>query len=153
LFLICERFKGKESYWSAYINILPSNYSIPLYWSEHHKLLVPKTIQPLIKQQLGTALADFSKLRVVCKKICSHQPQMKNAFCWEKFAWAWSTVNTRSVFLKTPAMADMNHADCLALIPYLDLFNHSSTARVSMFRMPNVNISIVSFSIKYFTTN
>lgn len=77
---------------------------------------------------------------------------MKNAFCWEKFAWAWSTVNTRCVFLKMPAMADMNRADCLALIPYLDLFNHSSTARVSMFGKPNVYISIVSFSIKYFTS-
>ena len=48
------------------------------------------------------------------------------------YVWAWSTVNTRGVYMTQP-MSDYisrDEEDHYALAPYLDLLNHSSEAQV-----------------------
>lgn len=52
---------------------------------------------------------------------------------FESFKWAWNVVNTRSVYFEVgnnKYLCD-KEPNNIALAPYLDLLNHSSTADVS----------------------
>lgn len=55
---------------------------------------------------------------------------------WEIFRWAWCSVSSRGIFLETEAGTEdllnleENDENFMALSPYLDLLNHSATAKV-----------------------
>ena len=138
LFLMIERMKDCLSEWNPYINMLPSTYNIPLYWSDKCISLLPQSSQILAQQQHNVAYSQFNQLKLVYDRMSTGLSFQRESFTWELFKWAWSTVNTRCVYLRTPDMEGLKAADCIALVPFLDLFNHSSTARV--------NIYVLSFS-------
>lgn len=52
---------------------------------------------------------------------------------WERFFWAWHIVNTRSIFSafdKPHASIDGEEGNSLAVIPFVDMFNHSNDCNV-----------------------
>ena len=59
---------------------------------------------------------------------------MTGGMNYESFAWAWSTVNTRSVFMEQPPspFISCKEEDHYALAPLLDLLNHSTEAQVTI---------------------
>lgn len=72
----------------------------------------------------------FKKIRAFIKNCASSYEHM---FSESDVRWAWSTVNTRSVYLQTEPHAllildpEESH---LALAPFLDLLNHSDCSQV-----------------------
>ena len=54
---------------------------------------------------------------------------------YSQFLWVWHVANTRCVFMKQPVLSEVRTSaddlDNFALAPFLDLLNHSPTAKVS----------------------
>ena len=59
---------------------------------------------------------------------------MEDVWSLPEFQWAWFTVNTRAVYLdhdpRFESARNLPSADCLALVPHLDLLNHSGGVSV-----------------------
>lgn len=65
----------------------------------------------------------------------SLQPLFEEAtdsvFSYSALLWAWCTVNTRAVYLRTRRRDCLSlEPDTCALAPYLDLLNHSPNVQV-----------------------
>ena len=60
---------------------------------------------------------------------------MEDVWSLAEFQWAWFTTNTRAVYLdhdpRFESRRSRPSADCLALVPHLDLLNHSGEVSVS----------------------
>lgn len=54
-----------------------------------------------------------------------------NIFSYRAFLWAWCTVNTRAVYLRSRRQECLSaEPDTCALAPFLDLLNHSPHVQV-----------------------
>ena len=79
---------------------------------------------------------SFDSASLLFRAIEKEWTEFEDIFTFEAYRWAWSTVNTRAVFmphdLTTLESGDPrgNSAKCLALAPLLDLLNHSSHVEV-----------------------
>ncbi|CAL8254694.1 unnamed protein product [Lota lota] len=132
VFLVCERHRGEESDWFAYINVLPATYTCPSYFSNDVIALLPASIQSRALDQreevkdLHSSNQDFFR---------SLQPILSRAveevLTYEALRWAWCCVNTRSVFLPRPPNHFLCGQDVNALAPFLDLLNHRPDVQVS----------------------
>jgi len=59
------------------------------------------------------------------------QPLLPSDYAYTECLWAWHVVNTRSVYSKRlPPNSRVRGEDNYALAPYLDMLNHTYTARV-----------------------
>ncbi|KAK7493088.1 hypothetical protein BaRGS_00015609 [Batillaria attramentaria] len=133
LFLIFELSKGSNSEWHPFIKSLPVEYTMPQYFShEEICLLVPH-----ISQQAETCAHRTHQAHKEVFAFCqTNWPDAANFASWEKFRWAWCAVGSRCVYLDTEACVldwvNMEQPDenYMALCPYLDLLNHTSTAKV-----------------------
>ncbi|KAK0139517.1 SET domain-containing protein 4 [Merluccius polli] len=132
VFLVCERHRGEDSDWFAYINILPATYTCPAYFSDDVIALLPASIQSRALDQrqavkdLHSSHQDFFR---------SLQPILSRAvdevLTYEALRWAWCSVNTRSVFMSRPPSPFLSGQDVYALAPFLDLLNHRPDVQVS----------------------
>jgi len=53
------------------------------------------------------------------------------AFTLNSFKWAWTSVSTRCVYMRTSNVtSSRTEDDCIALAPLLDLLNHSPNVQV-----------------------
>ncbi|CAD5119746.1 DgyrCDS8342 [Dimorphilus gyrociliatus] len=128
LFLIYERSLGDESIWHFYIRTLPEEYSIPTYWTEEELDILPKSL----RSKVNTEVKQVQRLYERCLRLGGNLSTFLRAdLTWNDFKWAWSAINTRCIYMKTYSgdyfLDDTNH---LALIPYLDLLNHSDSAMI-----------------------
>ncbi|CAL1544509.1 unnamed protein product [Lymnaea stagnalis] len=131
IFLIIERCKGENSFWFPYLSTLPTVYTTPLYFTNDEiKLLTTR----------GKQMADEYRKRFdrACQVINNFLKASAPSYCplvdLADIMWAWSTIETRSVYLETTPHSflkvdpDESH---VALAPYLDLLNHKDTAQMS----------------------
>jgi len=88
-------------------------------------------------------LPDFIKQPIVEMRGAAHRSflrlhQLFPSLQEGNFNWAWSCINTRAVYLpkplqkKVPSKIHILDQDCLALAPFLDLFNHSNNVSVEV---------------------
>lgn len=119
VFLVKETARGTQSWWSHYLGTLPASYTVPFFCQVQEIQILPKYLEQKIRDQQHDVNAAFGKMRA------SLFPDLD----WDRFCWAWFTVNTRAVYLKGSAL---NIPDCLALAPFLDMFNHSSEVVVTV---------------------
>lgn len=130
-FLICELHRGQQSPWFDYIDVLPQSYSLPVYWDEEECLHLPNSVYAKAKEQQNLLLTSFHKLMNFFSHVESELPYLHGAFDYEKFRWAWSSVNTRCVYMERPSQPEFNgEPDRCALVPFLDFFNHSPNAQM-----------------------
>ncbi|BFZ06221.1 hypothetical protein BsWGS_09259 [Bradybaena similaris] len=131
IFLVIERHRGDTSQWLPYINSLPQEYSTPLYFSAFEMELMSPCVRELAVLTRERFNKAFTKIRAFIKNCESSYEHM---FSESDVRWAWSTVNTRSVYLQTDPHAllildpEESH---LALAPFLDLLNHSDCSQMS----------------------
>ena len=107
LFLI-----SSPSEWTEYLESLPTTYDVPFFSSELEIQALPNYLKEKVKDQRNQVKAQFLE----CLQFL---PDLK----FSQFAWAFFTVNTRAVFHK-------DGWDNLALVPFLDMFNHSPDVEV-----------------------
>lgn len=131
VFLMCERVKGEASEWNPYIMSLPEKYTIPLYFCDHTLRTLPKPISSLANSQCDNVKNSFSQLEHLLTKLQTDLPVFKDALEYELYKWAWSSVNTRCIFME--CLDSCSGVQCtyhLALAPFLDLLNHSVAVQV-----------------------
>lgn len=129
LFLIFERNRGRESNWYYYIRTLPKDYTIPTYWTREELDILPKSLRSRVDIEVN----QVQRLYEHCLRLGGNLSTfLRRDLTWPDFKWAWSAINTRCIYLKTYSgdyfSDDSNY---FALIPFLDLLNHSETAMVS----------------------
>ncbi|GFO27242.1 SET domain containing 4 [Plakobranchus ocellatus] len=143
IFLVIEAYQQEKSHWAPYIKTLPSTYSTPLYFSlEEMKLLKPQV------QRKAEALRErfYRAEKYVTKFMDDNVPWLAKRFTRERFCWAWSTIDTRSVYLLTSAHSSIElepEESNVALAPFLDLLNHRDTAKMTAW----VNAETESYEI------
>lgn len=113
LFLLHEKRLAGQSWWRAYVNTLPLRYDTPYFCTRRELDTFPDYLQQAAHQSREVVEKEFARAQNLVRG--------KFKFSLSSFAWAWFTVNTRAVYLK-----DSNDGEnCLALAPYLDMFNHT----------------------------
>ncbi|GFR61317.1 SET domain containing 4 [Elysia marginata] len=133
IFLVIESCRGTESPWSPYIETLPDNYSTPLYFSSEEIALLNS--QP--RKQAEALKERFSRAKqLITKFIEENTLWPAHCFTEERLRWAWSTVDTRSVYLHTDPhpLIDIDPEESnVALAPFLDLLNHTDSAKMTAY--------------------
>tara|TARA_B110001452_G_C15229526_1_gene425980 strand:+ start:94 stop:1488 length:1395 start_codon:yes stop_codon:yes gene_type:complete len=129
LFLMYERSLGERSFWSAYISLLPTTEEVgtSFTWPEEDLALLEGSSVVASSNSLAAKVRrEYETLKedVLDKDPVRFPPE---EFPFERFEWAMSMLFSRAINLR--------EADCLALVPYADLLNHSP------------------YSQSYFTTN
>ncbi|KAH7693647.1 SET domain containing protein, partial [Aphelenchoides avenae] len=121
LFFCLERVKGAESSWSAYLDVLPATFSTAI-----------ATCPDLPLEQLPlTFRQQFIKQREEFDAILAKVTSVKHV-SRETVDWAWHVVNTRCIFVDNaphPLVDSSKSGDNLAVIPVMDMLNHSPEAQ------------------------
>ncbi|KAH9525308.1 SET domain-containing protein 4 [Bulinus truncatus] len=130
VFLLTEQSKEEHSYWYPYINLLPPVYSSSVNLSnEELKLLTTRAFHLAVEYR--------DRFESACKKILAflegYVPSCKCKVNLENIKWAWSTIDTRSVYLHSdnhPLLVLDPDESHVALAPFLDLLNHKDRAQI-----------------------
>lgn len=137
-FLVYQKHLGLDSHWLPYLNILPNQYSSPVFCSEEVISAFPETTaNKIYRMKAKIDELYLSLVEAMADKLCDHcDKPYCNIFSFEKFQWAWFTVNSRSVFLSPsvndPCDINLIDSNSLALAPFLDMINHTDSAKVNV---------------------
>lgn len=138
-FLVWEKHLGQHSVWEPYLNSVPLEYSTPLFCSNEELELLPSILLEPILIHRHKVIDTFSDLRRIlsmqCWKCWHCSESLSSIFQCEQYWWAWCTVNTRCVYLDEKVFSHslkIQDKSCLALAPYLDMFNHSNDVDVKV---------------------
>ena len=151
VFVMCEQRRGLLSPWHVYIDTLPNHYDIPLFWTQAALSQLPHDVLREVIQQTSAVADSFSRHH---KLLSALQVENSDLFVSEfkltEYQMAWAAVNTRCVHMAgnqccEPAAASTSE-DNIALVPFLDLFNHSPHIQVRLLlSFHNSNPFIVTF--------
>lgn len=131
-FLVSERHAGSHSLWKSYLDILPKSYTCPVCLEPEVVDLLPGPLRAKAEEQRARVQDLFASSRDFFSTL---QPlfaeSVESIFSYHAFLWAWCTVNTRAVFLKSRRQECLSsEPDTCALAPFLDLLNHSPHVQV-----------------------
>lgn len=131
-FLVSEKHVGDRSPWKSYLDILPKSYTCPVCWEPEVVDLLPNPLKAKVEEQRVRVQDLFTSSRGF---FCALQPlfveSVDSIFSYPAFLWAWCTVNTRAVYLRSRRQDGLSaEPDTCALAPYLDLLNHSPHVQV-----------------------
>ncbi|XP_071800810.1 SET domain-containing protein 4-like isoform X1 [Asterias amurensis] len=127
IFLLYEATKGRDSMWFPYIAIIPPSYTTPAFFNQEELQLLPKNLLTLATAQITKVRTAFKELESCFVEMKKLRPEMNVSY--ERFRWAWFTVNTRCVYGKQKKLCFAEEDNCV-LAPFLDLLNHSPTAEI-----------------------
>ncbi|KAK3916044.1 SET domain-containing protein 4 [Frankliniella fusca] len=138
-FLLWEKHLGNVSTWANYIRTLPKFFSTPQFLDKSHVNNFPWYLQDHSLGSIELVNDSFRHLIPAFRKdyICNHcQLTALDLFVWDDFLWGWCCVNTRAVFIDPGNVPShplpLRDRNCLALAPYLDMFNHSDAVQVEV---------------------
>ncbi|XP_047096991.1 SET domain-containing protein 4 [Schistocerca piceifrons] len=157
-FLLWERQLGYHSKWFPYLDTLPPSFSTPVFCADDEiKMLHNHLLDAVVSQKQEVKdsfhrISDLISTRKTCTYCDSNKflDRMETFFTVEAFMWAWYVVNTRSIFYPVPLVTSrpsikIKDKNCMALAPFLDLFNHSYDAVVDI-EMSQNSYDIISRS-------
>ncbi|VFV32441.1 set domain-containing protein [Lynx pardinus] len=121
--LLCER-ADPNSFWQPYIQTLPSEYDTPLYFEEDEvrDLQSTQAIHDVFSQYKNTARQYAYFYKVIQTHPHANKLPLKDAFTYEDYRWAVSSVMTRQNQIPTEDGSRVT----LALIPLWDMCNHTN---------------------------
>ncbi|KAM5129055.1 actin-histidine N-methyltransferase isoform 1-T3 [Mantella aurantiaca] len=121
--LLCER-ADPTSFWLPYIKTLPSSYDTPLYFEEDevHYLQSTQAIHDVFSQYKNTARQYAYFYKVIQTHPNASKLPLKDAFTFDDYRWAVSSVMTRQNQIPTEDGSRVT----LALIPLWDMCNHTN---------------------------
>ncbi|XP_063040026.1 actin-histidine N-methyltransferase [Engraulis encrasicolus] len=123
LHLLCER-ATPSSPWLPYIRTLPASYDTPLYFQEEEArhLLATQAIADVLSQYKNTARQYAYFYKVIQTHPNASKLPLKDAFTFDDYRWAVSSVMTRQNQIPTEDGSRVT----LALIPLWDMCNHTN---------------------------
>lgn len=127
IFLLVENNKGRNSKWWLYIKVLPTTYDTPAFWTSNDINLFSNNLFPRIIKEIKDFQTFYDEVVKFLSYCCDF------VISYEDFRWAWYCINSRSIYYindVSPYFQDRNKD--IALAPFLDLLNHSTTAVVSL---------------------
>uniref|UniRef100_A0A146ZWX7 SET domain containing 4 n=1 Tax=Fundulus heteroclitus TaxID=8078 RepID=A0A146ZWX7_FUNHE len=131
VFLVCERQRGEASDWFPYIDVLPTSYTCPAYFSDGVVDVLPAAVKRRALEQREAVREMHSSNQDFFRTL---QPVLSqptgDVLTYEALRWAWCSVNTRSVFMSRPSSSFLSGPDDYALAPFLDLLNHRPDVQV-----------------------
>ncbi|PAV59685.1 hypothetical protein WR25_21269 isoform B [Diploscapter pachys] len=113
----------QTSTYGPYLKMLPKDFSTPIYEGiEFPESDLPDSVLSFWRQQR-------QELKVISEKVESLRP--KYSISKERLLWAWHIVNTRCIFVENRPnkFIDQTHGDTIAIIPFVDMLNHSTNAQ------------------------
>lgn len=137
IFIVYELHLGNISKWYHYINSLPKILTNPDFCTQKEKNLLPSFITDYmyefhkVHNDFKLLIRSINNLKVNRKDHCSHcNLNFKEIITFEKYKWAYYIVNTRAVYIdtfevETNQNINIKYPNNLALVPFLDLFNHN----------------------------
>lgn len=138
-FLVWEKHLGQRSVWEPYLNSVPLEYSMPLFCSNEELELLPSVLLKPILSHRNKVIDTFSDLRRIlnmqCWKCWHCSESLSSIIQCDQYWWAWCAVNTRCIYLDEKVLSHslkIQDNSCLALAPYLDMFNHSNDVDVKV---------------------
>ncbi|KAJ0005271.1 hypothetical protein NQD34_011485, partial [Periophthalmus magnuspinnatus] len=132
VFLVLERYRASLSEWFPYIDVLPTSYTCPAYFTDDVITLLPQCVQSRALDQRTSVEELHSSNQSFFQSLQSVVSEsVQDVFTFEALRWAWCTVNTRSVFMARPQSHFLSGQDVCALAPFLDLLNHRPDVQVS----------------------
>ncbi|KAK2716013.1 hypothetical protein QYM36_010547 [Artemia franciscana] len=134
LYLLVEKNKRDSSFFHAYIKTLPEEFSMPTDLGNEMICMLPTFIAMKFQDKIKSLQDSFKKVARGYKNICIKEL----GFC--EFKWAYYVVNTRAVHITgSSGKFNADSSDCMALVPFLDLLNHThDTSCISGFN-PDTN--------------
>jgi len=123
LHLLNEKL-SPNSFWKPYIDILPEQYSTPLYWvADDLQLLKGSPVQgDAINQYRNIARQYAYFYRLLQKNPAASKLPLKDSFTFDNYRWAVSTVMTR----QNQIPGKDGSKATLGLIPLWDMCNHTN---------------------------
>uniref|UniRef100_A0A1B6KDA9 SET domain-containing protein n=1 Tax=Graphocephala atropunctata TaxID=36148 RepID=A0A1B6KDA9_9HEMI len=138
--LVFEKHLGDQSFWVNYIGSLPEEIKTPVFSSSAEIEALPDQISSKVNTFRSNVLELFRALveSITSVDKCPHcDLGLSEILTVDCFLWAWFIINSRAVYISPERNSDHNVAltdqNCLALAPYLDIFNHSNDAKVQAF--------------------
>ncbi|KAG8366384.1 hypothetical protein BUALT_Bualt17G0074100 [Buddleja alternifolia] len=117
LFLLWEKFKGEESKWRYYMDVLPESTNSTIYWSEEELVEIQGT--QLLSTTLGVKEYVQSEfLKVEEEIILPNKKLFPFPITLDDFFWAFGILRSR-------AFSRLRNQN-LVIIPFADLINHSA---------------------------
>ncbi|XP_028458541.1 SET domain-containing protein 4 [Perca flavescens] len=131
VFLVCERHRGEASDWFPYIDVLPTTYTCPAYFTDDVMAVLPTSVRrrALEQREAVRELHSFNRDFFRSLQPIVTRP-VDELLTYEALRWAWCSVNTRSVFMSHPSNSFLFGQDVYALAPFLDLLNHRPDVQV-----------------------
>ena len=138
LYVLFIKKSKTTDFYSDWLKLLPAKFShLPFFWSPSLQKALPLSLQSDCIEMYERLMADYEEAK---KSTEFH-------FTWEEFKWAFGVVHTRCVKWPReitlsalfPCEGDLDYA----IVPYADLFNHSSRTVTSL-KIVDGNIQIVS---------
>lgn len=144
LFVLFERHLEEQSEWYNYLSFLPKDGEITLPWfcSSEEIERVPEEIKNCVKECIGNMEESWKRISAVFKEntFCQHcKLDVGHVVTYDCYVWAYAIVNTRAVYIDPVEIRNMSGTSIekylsdeptMALCPYIDMFNHSSSATV-----------------------
>ncbi|XP_065916894.1 SET domain-containing protein 4-like isoform X2 [Dysidea avara] len=117
MFLLHEKSLGIKSFWLPYLNTLPETFTTPAYLPDEQLTTLPVMLKDKVSEQIEILVAFYKAVHNIWMEEQGH------CYSYEQFRWAWFAVNTRCVYLDSREKQ-------MALIPVLDMLNHSAATEV-----------------------
>lgn len=159
LYLTYLKVQESETKWHLYLNSLPREYTVPYFLPSNIQCDVHSDIQTVVLKQKDIIRTSYNIFDHILRSSTSKNnfvQNLKENFEMAVYEWAYFTVNTRCVFMDLTNVLNLknvsntilvliNDNTKISLCPYLDMINHSPTARnetklMVQKNMQNVNI-------------
>ncbi|KAM3956419.1 LOW QUALITY PROTEIN: SET domain-containing protein 4 [Aphomia sociella] len=177
LYLTYLKAQGSRSEWYLYLESLPNEYTTPYFLRDDILIHVDTDILAVITKQKDIINTSYCIFEEILRNTTSNDVtvnELKNVNM-SIYEWAYFTVNTRCVFMDLTKVIDLINIQksilniiCdntkISLCPYLDMINHSSSAKnetklvvsrnienIKVTNLNNVSFADIWFSI--FTKN
>uniref|UniRef100_A0AAF5PHM2 SET domain-containing protein n=2 Tax=Wuchereria bancrofti TaxID=6293 RepID=A0AAF5PHM2_WUCBA len=114
--------KKQNSKWAPYLEVLPKSFSTP---ASIHPSLEPEDFPYCLRKQW---YVQKNELKMMYKKFVTI---LADNTIWDHFLWAWHIVNTRCIYRnnKLHPLIDNTEDDSLAIVPLIDMLNHSNDSQ------------------------
>ncbi|OZC11129.1 hypothetical protein X798_01955 [Onchocerca flexuosa] len=111
--------KESDSKWVPYLKVLPKSFSTP---ANLHPSLEPEDFPYHLRKQW---YGQKNELKIMYEKFVTI---LADNTIWDHFLWAWHIVNTRCMYRdnKPHPLIDNSEGDSLAIVPLIDMLNHSN---------------------------
>ncbi|XP_030854652.1 actin-histidine N-methyltransferase [Strongylocentrotus purpuratus] len=146
IFILSEKLKS-DSFWKPYLDVLPSSYSLPLYFTpDEIQLFQGSTMYGECLKQHKNIARQYAYLFKLLNLPENSKLHIREYFTYDFYRWAVSTVMTRQNQIPAKDGKGMS----LSLIPLWDMCNHANGEMKTDFieeRDSCVNMALRDFSV------